>query len=383
MKQLCRFPSGEEAMRQGGHAREFANGWDRAMAIGWSGHLRSRESELRRATPAKGEERGGRPVQNDCKTCHIQSSTSPPSDFVNDDADEEERESEMELEILGMNFGCVLGALQEWEFPEKNCVLPLVSKLLGYCIVAASTTVKLPQILKILKHNSVRGLSLVAFELEVVGYTIALAYCVHKELPFSAYGELLFLLIQAIILVAIIYYYSQPLGGKTWIKPLLYCAIAPTIIAGQIDPFLFEALYASQHFIFFSARVPQIWTNYKNKSTGELSFLTCFMNFAGSIVRVFTSIQENAPVSGILMTFYDYGFNHRHHDERHHIKPDSFIPKTGSEKGEERELDQQASSAGMSMLFVTRSHSSGATKMLVGLPKPRNHGENSPCQLLL
>ncbi|XP_042411526.1 mannose-P-dolichol utilization defect 1 protein homolog 2-like [Zingiber officinale] len=206
----------------------------------------------------------------------------------------------MELEILGMNFGCVLGALQEWEFPEKNCVLPLVSKLLGYCIVAASTTVKLPQILKILKHNSVRGLSLVAFELEVVGYTIALAYCVHKELPFSAYGELLFLLIQAIILVAIIYYYSQPLGGKTWIKPLLYCAIAPTIIAGQIDPFLFEALYASQHFIFFSARVPQIWTNYKNKSTGELSFLTCFMNFAGSIVRVFTSIQENAPVSVIM-----------------------------------------------------------------------------------
>lgn len=52
------------------------------------------------------------------------------------------------------------------------------------------------QILKILKHNSVRGLSVVAFELEVVGYTIALSYCLHKGLPFSAYGELLFLLIQ-------------------------------------------------------------------------------------------------------------------------------------------------------------------------------------------
>lgn len=34
------------------------------------------------------------------------------------------------------------------------------------------------------------------FELEVVGYTIALAYCLHKELPFSAYGELAFLFIQ-------------------------------------------------------------------------------------------------------------------------------------------------------------------------------------------
>jgi mannose-P-dolichol utilization defect protein 1 len=52
----------------------------------------------------------------------------------------------MELEILGMNFGCVLSALSDAKIPEKECLLPLVSKLLGYCIVAASTTVKLPQV---------------------------------------------------------------------------------------------------------------------------------------------------------------------------------------------------------------------------------------------
>ena len=52
----------------------------------------------------------------------------------------------MELEILGMNFGCVLSALADAKIPDKACLLPLVSKLLGYCIVAASTTVKLPQV---------------------------------------------------------------------------------------------------------------------------------------------------------------------------------------------------------------------------------------------
>ncbi|XP_042508433.1 mannose-P-dolichol utilization defect 1 protein homolog 2 [Macadamia integrifolia] len=206
----------------------------------------------------------------------------------------------MKMEILGMDFGCALGSLSDGKFPDKDCLLPLISKLLGYCIVAASTIVKLPQILKILKHGSVRGLSVAAFELEVVGYTIALSYCLHKGLPFSAYGELAFLLIQAIILIAIIYYYSQPMGMKTWIRALIYCGIAPTILAGQIDPVLFEALYASQHAIFFFARVPQIWENYSNKSTGELSFLTSFMNFGGSIVRVFTSFQEKAPTSVIL-----------------------------------------------------------------------------------
>ncbi|XP_057423436.1 mannose-P-dolichol utilization defect 1 protein homolog 2 [Lotus japonicus] len=204
------------------------------------------------------------------------------------------------MEYLGIDVTCAVNSLRHGNFPDKDCLLPLISKLLGYAIVAASTTVKLPQILKILKHQSVRGLSMLSFELEVVGYTIALAYCLHKGLPFSAYGELLFLLIQALILVAIIYYYSRPVRTATWIRALLYSAAAPTILAGQIDPFLFEALYASQHAIFLCARIPQIWQNFSNRSTGELSFLTSFMNFGGSMVRVFTTIQENAPKSVLL-----------------------------------------------------------------------------------
>lgn len=55
-----------------------------------------------------------------------------------------------ELEILGMNFVCVLSALSDAKIPEKECLLPLVSKLLGYCIVAASTTVKLLQVRSVL-----------------------------------------------------------------------------------------------------------------------------------------------------------------------------------------------------------------------------------------
>ncbi|KAL4307897.1 hypothetical protein HN51_042328 [Arachis hypogaea] len=204
------------------------------------------------------------------------------------------------LSAIGIDVSCALNSLRHGTIPHKDCLLPLISKLLGYAIVAASTTVKLPQIMKILKHQSVRGLSMISFELEVVGYTIALAYCLHKGLPFSAYGELLFLLIQALILVAIIYYYSRPLRTTTWIRALIYCAVAPTILAGQIDPFLFEALYASQHAIFLSARIPQILKNFSNRSTGELSFLTSLMNSAGSMVRVFTSLQENAPKSVVM-----------------------------------------------------------------------------------
>ncbi|KAJ0776470.1 putative mannose-P-dolichol utilization defect 1 protein [Helianthus annuus] len=51
------------------------------------------------------------------------------------------------LEFLGMDFTCVYESLTDAKFPPKDCLLPLISKLLGYAIVAASTTVKLPQVI--------------------------------------------------------------------------------------------------------------------------------------------------------------------------------------------------------------------------------------------
>lgn len=36
----------------------------------------------------------------------------------------------------------------------------------------------------------------------------------------------------------------------------------------------------------------QIRENHRNKSTGQLSFLTVFLMFAGCLARIFTSIQE-------------------------------------------------------------------------------------------
>ncbi|MCO5572891.1 hypothetical protein L7F22_026652 [Adiantum nelumboides] len=150
------------------------------------------------------------------------------------------------------------------------------------------------------RQMSVEGLSLTAFELEVVGYTLALAFCVYKKLPFSTYGEVSFLLIQALIIVGLIYNLTPNLGIGSWVKAALYCALAPTILSGGLNPSLLEALYACQHAIFFFSRIPQIVKNYQNKQTGQLSVLTSLMNFLGSLARLFTSIQARAPISMVI-----------------------------------------------------------------------------------
>lgn len=191
-------------------------------------------------------------------------------------------------------------SVEKYELPSQDCVLPLLSKFLGYGIIVASVFLKLPQIYLILKNKSTKGLSIPSFELEVAGFTIALAYCLFKQLPFSAYGELVFILAQSIACLALIYYYSNSLGPSTWVKTALYCALAPTLLGGKLDAQLIEALYACQHAIFFCARLPQIYENFRNKSTGQLSFVTSFLSFAGCVVRAFTSVQEKAPLSMVV-----------------------------------------------------------------------------------
>jgi len=51
-------------------------------------------------------------------------------------------------------------------------------------------------------------------------------------------------------------------------------------------------LQASNVLIFTVSRIPQIISNFQNKSTGQLALLTFLLNFLGTIARVFTTLKE-------------------------------------------------------------------------------------------
>jgi hypothetical protein len=73
--------------------------------------------------------------------------------------------------------------------------------------------------------------------------------------------------------------------------------------------FLFKALlsfiYRQTYLQLFNlpllaaARLPQIWANYKAKSTGQLSFISSFLSFGGALARMFTTIQDVSKRSSI------------------------------------------------------------------------------------
>jgi mannose-P-dolichol utilization defect protein 1 len=48
---------------------------------------------------------------------------------------------------------------------------------------------------------------------------------------------------------------------------------------------------------------PQIWLNFSNGSTGQLSAITVFLTFAGSLARVFTTFQEMPDDAMMIASF--------------------------------------------------------------------------------
>jgi hypothetical protein len=65
----------------------------------------------------------------------------------------------------------------------------VLSKILGYCIVAGSFFLQLPQLIKIMKSRSVIGLSSLSRYSEVPINSSTVIYHYLKNLPFSTYGE--------------------------------------------------------------------------------------------------------------------------------------------------------------------------------------------------
>lgn len=172
------------------------------------------------------------------------------------------------------------------------CALSALSKVLGYAIIAGSTFLKLPQVIKIVSAKSVAGLSPVSFYLEVIVYAATIVYNVALGYPFSTYGEVCIILVQNVFLVFLVWYYSTPR-----VSFVHMCSVSLVII-GSV--FVMISLPEDQRAILpifatgasICARVPQIMKNFSQGHTGQLAAATLVLNFAGILARIFTASQD-------------------------------------------------------------------------------------------
>uniref|UniRef100_A0A7S2V5B2 Mannose-P-dolichol utilization defect 1 protein homolog n=1 Tax=Fibrocapsa japonica TaxID=94617 RepID=A0A7S2V5B2_9STRA len=186
---------------------------------------------------------------------------------------------------------------------EEQCLKRSFSKLLGYALSLGSLGLKLPQILKILKSKSVEGLSPSSFYSEEALYVLCLMYHFIIGSPWSAFGEVISIFVQNLVLVGLLWRYAKPTIGLT--SRLLVLAVFAAIAAAcwYCPPSLQPLIPLANVPVIVMARVPQILLNFKNGHTGQLAFITVCMNAFGSLSRVLTTIIEVGGDWGLVLSY--------------------------------------------------------------------------------
>lgn len=175
----------------------------------------------------------------------------------------------------------------------------VLSKCLGLGIIAGSILVKVPQIVKLLSNRSGQGINVFSVLFDLFAITCHISYSFVNGFPFSAWGDGTFLAIQTAIIAALVLHYNGS-TAKALLFLVTYACIC-YVTMGGITPL--EVLWSAQAFnmpIILVGKSIQAMTNFRNKSTGQLSAVTCLLLFFGSLARIFTSYQETGDQMMIL-----------------------------------------------------------------------------------
>ncbi|MCJ1313761.1 hypothetical protein MMC25_007441 [Agyrium rufum] len=188
---------------------------------------------------------------------------------------------------------CYTTLVHNLELQNTECLSLAVSKVAGIGILTLSSIVKIPQILLIVRSGSAQGVSLASIVLETLAYIVSLAYNYRSGWPFSTYGETLMIGLQNTAIGALCMFYGgdEPIMSGLWVAfvgTIFYGLTSPEIVN---DPLMANMMVGAGA-LGVASKIPQIYQNYEEGGTGQLSAFAVFNYLMGSLVRIFTTIQE-------------------------------------------------------------------------------------------
>lgn len=130
--------------------------------------------------------------------------------------------------------------------------------------------------------------------------------CISGTVLYSAsYDELQAISIQNAILLWLLYTYQNRSTGRKMTMLIGLVTWVAAAYGNYLTPGHLTALFDVNSVILLISRVPQILQNYRSKNTGQLSVITYGLQFAGTLARIFTTLQEEnagaAMMRGVVM----------------------------------------------------------------------------------
>uniref|UniRef100_A0A8R1XWR9 Mannose-P-dolichol utilization defect 1 protein homolog n=1 Tax=Onchocerca volvulus TaxID=6282 RepID=A0A8R1XWR9_ONCVO len=174
--------------------------------------------------------------------------------------------------------------------PEE-CISMVMSRLLGLGITLGSVLIFIPQILKIQFAQSGEGISLSSQLLGLFACFVITSYSYAKGYVFSQWGDSFFVTIQMIIIIIQILWFSSRQAHAAVF--LAFCwTISCAVMGEYISVDMLALVQAITIPVVIVAKFLQIWTNYQQQSTGQLSVISLSLQFTGCLARIFTSLKE-------------------------------------------------------------------------------------------
>ncbi|KAI1854191.1 hypothetical protein JX265_000595 [Neoarthrinium moseri] len=173
-----------------------------------------------------------------------------------------------------------------------ECVKLAISKGLGIGIIGASSIVKVPQIIKLVQSRSASGISFLSYLLETSSYLISLAYNVRNGFPFSTFGETALIMGQNVVITVLVLNYSGKASAAALFVAALAAAAFSLFTENVVDMKTMSLLQAGAGVLGVGSKIPQILAIWQEGGTGQLSAFTVFNYLAGSLSRIFTTLQE-------------------------------------------------------------------------------------------
>lgn len=187
---------------------------------------------------------------------------------------------------------------------NTDCWKCLIAKGLGILIIVGAFLNKAPVIRNIVVAQATAGLSRASVYGETIIYANAAVYGLLNSHPFSAYGENIALLLQAILIVVLTWHYDSKYisafeRGVVLAMAALYWAVVVFFLPQQY----YFVLMTSIMPLLLYARGSQIIETFRCQHTGAQSIITTTMNLGGGLIRILTTIQEVGWDFAVLVTF--------------------------------------------------------------------------------
>ncbi|CAE7274852.1 unnamed protein product [Symbiodinium pilosum] len=168
----------------------------------------------------------------------------------------------------------------------------MLSKALSVAVIAGSCVGKMPQVMAVWNARSAQGLSKVSIWTEAVSMGVQLSYNIVRHTPITTYAEVAILFPQMLLLTLVVAWADSILGPRVWLACGCLCTGVVLMATGLVSSTVTAAAYAANALFGIVAVLPQVVINYRNKSTGQLSFLVTAMTFGGMGARLYTTFVE-------------------------------------------------------------------------------------------